>query len=359
MATTTIRPQEMAPWQIRKRRRQILIRGSITLFAILLLSLYMMPLFYGGVTSFKNKNQITDPTSPILPAKVATYTYEGEEYDIYQVPTENGAIEEWALVQRGREASSFVDPRNPESGLIEWNGRWRTLDPVRSISPEWSNYPEAFDKINFLRLLGNTLMYGILTTIGTVSASAIVAFGFARFDFPRKNIIFIIVIATIILPPQVTLVPKYAFFNQIGWTGTWLPLIVPAFFANAYNIFLLRQYFMTIPRAMDEAAMIDGAGPIRIFLSVILPQAKPALLAVTLFHFFYAWNDFFEPLVYLAGNAELYPFTVGLTFFNGVFSSEPQLIQAASFMTLVLPLIIFFFAQRTLIQGVVITGVDK
>ena len=360
MSTTTLQqPTERASGASLSRRQQALLtKGAVTALALLILVLYLMPLAYGFVTSLKTKAQASEANTPILPMDTATFEYEGDTYDVYQVPTDTG-IQELALVQKGREASSFVDPQNPQAGLVEWEGRWRTLEPVRTRAPQWNNYPDAFAKVDFLLLLGNTLFYAILTTIGTVTASALVAYGFARFDFPWKDTLFMIVIATIILPPQVTLVPLYAFFTRIGWTGTWLPLIVPAFFANAYNIFLLRQYLLTIPRAMDEAAMIDGAGPIRTFVSVILPQAKAALLAVTLFHFFYAWNDFFGPLVYLAGKADLYPLTVGLAFFNGVFNTEPQLIQAASFMTLILPLIIFFLAQRAFIQGVVITGVEK
>ena len=166
-------------------------------------------------------------------------------------------------------------------------------------------------------------------------------------------------ISTIVLPPQVTIVPTYAFFFQLGWVGTWLPLIVPQMFGNAYNVFLLRQYFLTIPREMEEAATIDGAGPIQAFMRVILPQAGPALTAVAMFHFFFAWNDFFLPLVYLAGNAEAYPISVGLTFFNGLYQTNNELVLAAAVISMILPLAIFFVAQRVFMQGIVITGVDK
>ena len=128
------------------------------------------------------------------------------------------------------------------------------------------------------------------------------------------------------------------------------------FFSNAYNVFFLRQFFLTIPREMEEAAKIDGAGPLRTFWSIILPQSGPAIVAISLFHFFFAWNDFFGPLIYLTGARDQVPITVGLTFFNGIYASQPQLIQAASIMTLVIPLLIFFFAQRYFVQGIVITG---
>ena len=137
--------------------------------------------------------------------------------------------------------------------------------------------------------------------IGTVSSCTLVAYGFARFRFRGRNLLFTLLIATIFLPAAVTLIPTYTIFVKIGWVGTWLPLLVPTFFANAYDVFLLRQYFLTIPRDLDEAAAIDGAGPFRILRSVVLPQAWPVIIAVAIFHFVYTWNDFFGPLIYLSG----------------------------------------------------------
>src|SRR5262249_28436137 len=160
---------------------------------------------------------------------------------------------------------------------------------------------------NFPVLFRNTFIIAIISTIGTLISSILVAYGFARFPIPGKNILFIILISTIVLPAQATIIPLFILFTKIGWTGTWLPLLVPAFFANAYDVFLLRQYFMSVPRELDEAAMIDGAGPFRTLISVIIPQAIPAITAVTLFHFFYSWNDYFAPLVYLVGKENLYP----------------------------------------------------
>ena len=166
-------------------------------------------------------------------------------------------------------------------------------------------------------------------------------------------------LATIILPFQVTLIPSYAVYLQLGWVGTWLPLIVPHFFANAYNVFLLRQYFLTIPRELDEAAMIDGAGPLRILTAVVVPQAKAAIVAVTLFHFFWAWNEYFLPLIYLQSQPDLQPLAVGLARFNALYSQEPTLIQAAAILAMALPVAVFFLAQRAFMRGIVVTGVDK
>ena len=139
--------------------------------------------------------------------------------------------------------------------------------------------------------------------IGTLVSCTLVAYGFARFRFPGRGLLFTLLIATIFLPYAVTIIPTYTVFLKLGWVGTWLPLLVPTFFANAYDVFLLRQYLLTIPREMDEAAAIDGAGPFRTLISVIIPQAWPAIIAVAIFHVVYAWNDFFAPLIYLSTEA--------------------------------------------------------
>ena len=346
-------------YEIGRERRDLLLKAAVTFVALAILGIYLMPMAYGVVTSLKTKAQTSDPGAPILPAEAVAFDFDGDTYDVLQVPTESG-IQEWALFKKGRRSSQFIDPANPEAGVIEWEGNWRQLQPVRNFAIQWDNYPQAWQTIDFARLLANTLLYAFVTMFGTVAASSCAAYGFARFNFPFKNVLFMIMIGTIVLPPAVTLVPTYAFFvNVLGWGGTWLPLIVPAMFGNAYNIFLLRQYFLTIPREMEEAAQIDGAGRVRTFVSVILPQAVPALTAVSLFHFFFAWNDFFGPLIYLAGNRDANPITVGLTEFNGLYSSETQLILAAAVISMIPPLAIFFLAQRVFIQGIVVTGVDK
>ncbi len=338
--------------------RRFLTQSGVTLFALTILLVFLMPFAYMLATAFKDKSQISNVHSPIWPAEAATYTYQGKEYPLYQVPTESG-VREWALIIKRREESSFIDPANPEAGLIVWKGRWRTLDQVWKFSPHEENFPTAWKLINFPLLMRNTLAIAILGTIGTLMSSIAVAYGFSRFRIPGKGILFTILMVTIILPKQVTLVPTYALFSRIGWVGTWLPLIVPHFFSNAFNVFLLRQYFMTIPREIDEAAMLDGANPLQTLIWVIVPQSLPAVTAVGLFHFFYAWNDFFEPLIYLSTKPNLQPISIGLYAFNFTYSRDPHMIQATALMGLILPVIVFFMAQRMFMQGVVVTGVEK
>lgn len=348
-------PAMSASSALGKQMRKLLLTGTVTLFASLVLVVYLMPLAYAAAISLRGKS--VDADAPIWPAAPAKFTYEGQSYDIFKVPLD-GTIKRMAIIKKGREKSTLIDIANP-SQPIEWQGRWRTLDRVWTFSPQWQNYTEAWQTINFGRLFLNTFLIGFIGMLGTVVSSTLVAYGFSRFRIPGKSILFMILIGTIILPPQVTLLPTYAMFSRIGWVGTWLPLLVPHFFANAYNVFLLRQFFMGIPREMDEAAMIDGASPFRTLISVILPQAAPALLAVCLFHFFWAWNDFFGPLIYLVGRESLWPISVGMTYFNGAYSQMPHLIQATAIMALALPMGIFLVAQRVFMQGVVVTGVDK
>jgi ABC-type glycerol-3-phosphate transport system permease component len=165
-----------------------------------------------------------------------------------------------------------------------------------------------------------------------------------------------ILLSTIMLPSQVRLIPMYVVFNRLGWVDTLLPLIVPQFFANAYDVFFLRQFIMTIPLEMDDAARIDGANQLQTFWHVILPQARPAIVAVGILHFIWAWNDFYEPLIYLHSR-EKWTLAVGLQTFNALYSVNAHLIAAASVVMVIPCMIIFFFSQRIFTQGIVMTGV--
>ena len=287
-----------------------------------------------------------------------TFSWEGEELSVYEVPID-GATRQLALLTKGRRSSTFIDPADPATGEITWEGSWRALDPVWRFSPRWENFTDVWRIIDYPRLLLNTVLLALFSTIGTVLSCVLVAYGFARFRFPGRNLLFTLLIATIFLPAAVTLIPTYTIFVRLGWVGTWLPLLVPTFFANAFDVFLLRQYFMTVPRDLDEAASIDGAGPLRILRSVLLPQAMPAVIAVAIFHFVYSWNDYFGPLIYLSTKPELQPLSVGLSRFNGIHYQNPGYIQAGTLMTLAIPVVLFILFQRVFTRGIVITGVDK
>jgi len=342
------------------KQRNLLSKASVTGVALLILLLFLAPLGYMFTTAIKSDTQMSDPNAPpIWPQSRVTFNYEGQDLDVYQVPVPSGGTRDLAALEKTRTQTTFIDPEAPEAGEFIWEGNWRTLDPVYFPDAQWQNFSKAWNDLNFPLLFRNTLIIAIFGTFGAVASSVLVAYGFARFDFKGKNALFMILIATIVLPIQATLVPTFILFSRIGWTNTFLPLIVPVYFANAYNVFLLRQYFMQIPRDLDEAASIDGANPLRIFWSVILPQSVPALTAVILFHFFFAWNDFFAPLIYLVSKPELWPLSVGLQKFNALYGRQPNLIQAGALITLALPVVVFFLAQRVFMRGIVFSGVEK
>ena len=339
--------------------RKFLGRSSILMFAIVVISAYLLPLLYMVTTSLQQPGQSTTPGAPVWPATPQTEAYQGKDYPVYAVPMPDGAIRQLILVEPGRESSLFIDPNDATQTPIEWQGRWRTLEQEWTFAPLVDNFTTAWNQLNFPRLLRNTVLIALLSTIGALVSSTLVAYGFARFRFRGKNALFVILIATIILPFQVTLLPQYVLFTWLGWNGTWLPLIIPHCFANAYNVFLLRQYFLSIPRELDEAAMIDGAGPFRILRSVIIPQSVAAITAVALFHFFFAWNDFFVPLLYLASKPELQPLSIAIQQYNALYATQPTLIQASALMTMAVPVVVFLLAQRAFMRGVVVTGVEK
>lgn len=359
MATMDNSPVNTSPFYS-KQLRNFTAVASVTLFATIVLLAYLSPFGYMIVTSFKDKQQITaSATGPILPVEPKTVEYEGEEAELVNFTFEDGTTKELALIDKKRRESTLVDPNDPNAEPFLWEGRHQQLERVYEYSFKTGNFADAWERTDFPRLLFNTTFIAVAGVIGTLMSSVCVAYAFARFPIPGKRILFLVLISTIILPRQVMLVPTFAFFNFIGWNGTWLPLIVPHFFSNGYNVFLMRQYFLGLPRELDEAAMIDGAGPLQILLLVIIPQSWPLLVAVGLFHLVFAWNDFFEPMIYTLGNPEIQPIAVAIQQFNQRFGQEPHLIQTTALLGMILPVLLFFLAQRFFMQGVVITGVDK
>ena len=331
----------------------------ITLIAVLAIAAFLSPMLRSITYALKSTDQITQAHTPLYPADPVTFSYQGKDLPILIVPLPDGTTRELALLEPLRKQSTFVDPAAPDAAPIVWQGSWRTLEPIWQFAPHWENFAEVWNLIDYPRLLFNTAVIAIISTIGTLLSCTLVAYGFARFKFPGRNVLFTLLIATIFLPAAVTIIPTYTVFQKIGWVGTWLPLLVPTFFANAYDVFLMRQYFLTIPTDLDEAAAIDGAGPLRTLVSVVLPQAWPVVVAVAVFHLVYSWNDFFGPLLYTAGNTKIQTLALGLQRFQGIHYRDPGLIQAGTLMTLVIPVIAFLLTQRFFTRGIVITGVEK
>ena len=218
------------------------------------------------------------------------------------------------------------------------------------------NYREAVTLIPFWRYALNSLVIAVPVVIGTVVSSVAVAYAFARMRAPGMRWLFVLVIAAIMLPGEVTLVPSFLLFKELGWVGTYLPLTVPAWLGGgAFNIFLLRQYFLTIPREQDELARVEGHSFLSILLRVIVPQSWPAISVVAALTFVDVWNDFLGPLIYLTDQS-LYTLPLGLNFYKDIYNTQWAHFMAASLLALLPCIIIFFLAQKAFTQGVVLTG---
>lgn len=220
----------------------------------------------------------------------------------------------------------------------------------------WDNYVRLFETSPMARYLLNTVFITVVGVIGNVIGSSIAAYAFARLRFRGKNLMFFIMIATMMVPIWVTIIPSFVIFSRIGWVDTYLPILVPAFFAVPFSTFLLRQFFLTIPVEIEEAARIDGASTLRIFLTIVLPLSKPAILMVVIFSFLSHWEDFLRPLIYL-NTQELFPISLGIANFLGAQQAELWLTMAAATLALLPPIMVFIVAQKWFIQGIVVTGV--
>ena len=221
----------------------------------------------------------------------------------------------------------------------------------------WENYARAMTTVPMGQYALNTLFYAGATTLGAVVSNSLAAYGFSRVRWPGRDLVFLLVISTMIIPFQVTMIPLYVVFSKLHWVNTYYPLILPAWLGNAFYIFLLRQFFMTIPHELSEAARIDGANEFGILWRVILPLARPALIVVGLFQFINAWTDFLGPLLYLTDQSR-YTLSLGLANMQGAYGfSDFSAIMAASVLTVLPIVVLFFLAQRVFVQGITLTGI--
>jgi ABC-type glycerol-3-phosphate transport system permease component len=222
--------------------------------------------------------------------------------------------------------------------------------------PQWDNYRNALTTLPFGRYMVNTAIISAVTIVGHLLSCTLIAYAFARLRAPGKDALFVVMLATMMLPYPVTMVPLYVLFKQLGWINTFLPLTVPAFLGSPFYIFLLRQFFMAIPRDFEDAAVIDGANTLQILWRVILPLSLPALATVAIFTFQASWNDFLSPLIYLQ-KPDLYTVTLGLQFFRSTYTTNWAYLMAASVVTTAPVIVVFFVAQRYFIEGITLTGV--
>ncbi|RYG38939.1 carbohydrate ABC transporter permease [bacterium] len=281
-------------------------------------------------------------------ATMVTVNYQGK-------PATGIVIEE---MEDGRKQVEITEP-------VEFKGKKESYEPtqveaVRHDGLRFQNYPEALSYLppetkGGLVYLKNTLLIVLLTVIGTVISSAIVAYAFSRMRFPGKNVLFTVLLATMMLPGAVTLMPQFLIFRWLGWIDTLYPLWVPAFFGSAFNIFLLRQFFMQIPMELEDASKIDGCTYLKTFWDIMLPQIKPALAVIAIWTFMGSWNNFMGPLIYI-NSPENMTLSYALQLFQGDRSGEPGLLMAFGLLTMIPVLALFFAAQRYFIEGVTLSG---
>jgi ABC-type glycerol-3-phosphate transport system permease component len=219
-----------------------------------------------------------------------------------------------------------------------------------------TNYPRLFSALPFFRFFWNTFLYAGITIVGVCISSSLVAYGFSRLRWPGRDAVFYVMLTTLILPFVCTLIPLFVLYRHVNWIGSYLPLEVPTFFGSSvFSTFLLRQFFMTIPQSLSDAARIDGATEFYIYSRIILPLAKPAMATVILFQFIYCWNDFLGPLIYIS-NQSSYPLSLGLNLILGDYTTNWAWVMAGATAATAPIVILFFLTQRTFIQGIALTG---
>jgi multiple sugar transport system permease protein len=334
------------------KARSRLVRGIALVLLTIGFIVVMIPLVWMLSSALKTKEAANTVPPQWIPEEQVKVTIDGRDCFVYDIPVE-GEMRQLALVDKQGPTGTFVNPDDPAE---QYQLPVTSGERAKVVRLHWDNFAKAVTTVPFGRYLVNTLLIIVFGTIGTVASCTVVAYGFARFRARGLPVLFLLLLSTIMLPPQVTLIPTFIIFRQIGWYDTLLPLIVPAFFANAWDVFLLRQFFMCLPTELDDAARIDGCGPWGILWHVIIPQSWPALITVTIFTVLYAWNDFYSPLIYLQSQ-EHWTVALGLQSFNALYSNQGNLLMAASVLMVLPPVLIFFFAQRLFIQGVVISGI--
>lgn len=220
----------------------------------------------------------------------------------------------------------------------------------------WRNYVEALTTLPFHIYLKNTSLIVVLSMLGTLFSASLCAYGFSQYRFPGRDLVFMVLLSTMMLPSAILIIPQFVICRYLGWVNTFLPLIVPTFLGGgAFNVFLLRQFFRTLPRELSDAARIDGCSEFQIYLRIILPLAKPALATIAVFTFMFAWNDFMGPLIYINSPAKL-TLALGLASFRGLYATQWHLLMAASVVMVAPVIIVFFCAQKYFVQGIVLTG---
>jgi len=352
--------------QARKARnffKSLFSHAAITFIGLF----FLIPFLWMLITAFKSSEDVFHTPPRWLPYDNVRVEVNGEQLPLYNVQTEAG-VKQLAAVKIVEGVGTFVDPANPGQ-VMEYEiqqGATKIAEPIMHISFRWQNFSDAMARgsrpgvgASFWVYFKNSLIIAFFSIVGTLFSNTPVAYAFARLKFPGRDILFLLILSTMMLPFQVTMIPIYLFFNDtLHWGNTFLPLIIPTFFANAYDVFLLRQFFRTIPEEMCDAARVDGASEWQIFTRIIIPLSIPVLATVTVFTFLWAWNDFTGPLLFLT-SPKNFTMALGLQDFQSQRTMIWNQLMAAATVFTVPIVVAFFFAQKTFIQGIKLTGLKE
>lgn len=357
------------PVQVKKKTSSRKVRNFFqSLFSHALINFvglfFLVPFLWMLITAFKSNQDVFHTPPRWLPYDNVLVDINGEQYPLYDVQTPDG-VKQLAALKIVEGVGTFADPAAPTK-TFEYEmqqGDTKIAEPVMHVSFRWQNFSEAMNRASrpsinasFWVYFKNSLIIAFFSIVGTLLSNTPVAYAFARLKFPGRDVLFVIVLATMMLPYQVTMIPLYLLFNNfLGWGDSFWPLIIPTFFANAYDVFLLRQFFRTIPEEMCDAARVDGASEWQIFTQLVIPLSTPVLATVTVFTFLWAWNDFTGPLLFLTSPRN-FTMALGLQDFQSQRTLIWNQLMAASTIFTIPIIVAFFFAQKTFIQGIKLTG---
>ncbi len=346
--------------QIKARNKSI---RTFSIHTVLLIGavIFLIPFVWLVTTSFKDETQIFKFPPELIPTRQVQTAIDGRECGLSTMVIDGKTVRvaETADLEDGTKRVRVL-PDQPFGGK-EMTVSVSELTQVRKAGLRWENYTDALDFLpkgthKGLLYLWNTLVISLLSVLGTVLSSSMVAYSFSRLRWPGRDIVFGVLLATMMIPGAVTMMPVFLIFRMLGWVDTLRPLWIPSFFGGAFSIFLLRQFFLTIPGELEEAAKIDGAGYWTIYWRIMLPLIKPALAAVTIMTFMGSWNNFMGPLIYIS-SPEKMPLAYALQLFQGEHGAEYGMVMAAACLVMFPVLAIFFFMQRHFIEGITLTGI--
>ncbi len=348
-------------WKDRKRTRETVQQAAFHLVLLTGSVIFLVPFAWMVVTSLKEDSQMSKFPPEWIPTQQRIIKINGHDAGLAWT-NYNGQRAEVAEIHQYDNGNFLIQILSPAfvkgKRLVV---KASALKDIRHFDPLWKNYPDALrflpSQTDFgLAFLWNTVYLSLLSIIGTLISCSMVAYSFARLRWPGRDVFFVVLLATMMLPGAVTMMPVFLIFRWMGWIDSLKPLWVPTFFGSAFSIFLLRQFFMTIPMDLEDAAKIDGCSYFGIYLRIMLPLIKPALAAITIMTFMGAWNNFMGPLIYVNSPMRM-PLAYALQLFQTEHGGEPGMLMAASVMVTLPVILLFFFTQRYFIEGVTLTGI--